>query len=298
MDEQNWLAKQFDENRDHLKAVASRMLGSSTEADDAVQESWLRLSRSGMTGVQNLGGWLMTVVARVCLDMLRVRKSRREEILGASALDQIARGASISPENEALLADSIGPALLVVLESLTPAERVVFVLHDLFAVPFDEVGPIVGRSPAAARQLASRARHRVRGGAKVPDDGRSRQQEVVAAFLAASREGNFEALLAVLDPDVVVRADSVAVGMGASVYFQHDLQGGVRGSRAVAETFKGKAEGAQLALVNGKAGAVWARPGGPRVVFAFTITRGKIVQIDLLADPERLHQLDLVVLGG
>ena len=298
MDEQNWLAKQFDENRDHLRAVAYRMLGSSTEADDAVQESWLRLSRSGATGVQNLGGWLMTIVARVCLDMLRVRKSRREEILGASASAQIAGGVSINPENEALLADSIGPALLIVLETLTPAERVVFVLHDLFAVPFDEVGPIVGRSPAAARQLASRARRQVRGAARVPDAGHTRQQEVVAAFLAASREGNFDALLAVLDPDVVVRADSVAVRMGASAYFQHDLEGGVRGSRAVAETFKGKAEGAQLALVNGEAGAVWARGGGPRVVFAFTITRGKIVQIDLLADPERVRQLDVVVLGG
>jgi RNA polymerase sigma factor (sigma-70 family) len=176
MDEQNWLARQFDENRGHLRAVAYRMLGSSTEADDAVQESWMRLSRTGAIGVQNLGGWLTTIVARVCLDMLRVRKSRREVILGASAFDQIASGSSVNPENEALLADSIGPALLVVLESLAPAERVAFVLHDMFAVPFDEVGPMVGRSSAAARQLASRARRRVRGAARVPDAGRARQR--------------------------------------------------------------------------------------------------------------------------
>jgi RNA polymerase sigma factor (sigma-70 family) len=299
MDEQDWLAERFEATRTHLRAVAYRMLGSVSEADDAVQEAWLRLSRSDTRDVENLGGWLTTVVARVCLDTLRSRKSRGEESLDAHPPDPIVRRAGgtgseidpeIDPERAALLADSVGPALLVILETLAPAERLAFVLHDMFAVPFDEIALIVGRSPAAARQLASRARRRVQGTATVPDTDRTRQREVVDAFLAASRDGDFDALLAVLDPDVVVRADSAAVLAGAASE--------VRSAREVAETFKGRARAAQPALVDGAAGAVWAPGGRPRVVFAFTIARGKIVAIDLLADPERLSQLDLEILNG
>src|SRR6266511_2787820 len=289
MDENEWLAERFEAHRTHLRAVAYRMLGSRSEADDAVQESWLRLSRSDTSVVENLGGWLTTVVARVCLDMLRSRRSRREEPEGAHVPEPIvSREGGTDPEQEALLADSVGLALLVVLDTLAPAERVAFVLHDLFAVPFDEIAPIVGRSPTAARQLASRARRRVQGAAAVPDADLTRKREVVDAFLAASRGGDFYALLVVLDPDVVLRADSAAVAAGASRE--------VRGARAVAETFKGRARAAQPALVNGAAGAVWAPGGQPRVVFGFTITRGKIVAIDLLSDPAHLAQIDLVVL--
>src|SRR3989440_2763489 len=290
MDEHDWLAERFEENRSHLRAVAYRMLGSPIEADDAVQESWLRLSRSATSGVENLGGWLTTVVARVCLDMLRSRRSRREEPVAAHLPDPVeGRVDGIDPEHEALLADSVGPALLVVLEMLAPAERLAFVLHDLFAVPFDEIAPIVGRSPAAARQLASRARRRVQGAAREPDADLTRQREVVDAFLAASRGGDFDALLALLDPDVVLRADETAVRAGATRE--------VRGAPAVAGTFSGRARVAQPALVNGAAGAVWAPGGRPRVVFRFTITGGKIAAIDLVAEPERLRQLDLVVLN-
>ena len=287
-DDHDWLAERFEANRTHLRAVAYRMLGSLTEADDAVQDAWLHVSRSDASGVQNLGGWLTTVVARVCLDMLRSRRSRREESLSELAAPPIAsREAGIDPEHEALLADSVGLALLVVLETLAPAERVAFVLHDLFDLPFDEIAPIVGRSPTAARQLASRARRRVQGAATVPDGDLTRQREVVDAFLAASRGGDFDALLAVLDPDVVLRADREAVQMGAS--------GEVRGAAAVARTFSGRARVAQPALVNGAAGAVWAQGGRPRVVFEFTITGGRIVEIHLVADPERLRQLDLAI---
>jgi RNA polymerase sigma-70 factor (ECF subfamily) len=290
MDEHDWLAEQFEANRTHLRAVAYRMLGDLAEADDAVQESWLHLSRSDTSGVKNLGGWLTTVVARVCLDMLRSRESRREEPLEADIPEPImSREDGIDPEDEALLADSVGLALLVVLDTLNPAERLAFVLHDLFAVPFDEIAPIVGRSPTAARPLASRARRRMRGAATVPDADLTRSREVVDAFLAASRGGDFDALLAVLDPDVVVRADRAAVSVGASRE--------VRGAAAVAKQFSGRARGAQLALVNGAVGAVWAPGGRPRVVFDFTITGGKIVAIDLVADPERLRQLNLELLG-
>jgi RNA polymerase sigma factor (sigma-70 family) len=289
MDEHDWLAEQFEAERPHLRAVAYRMLGSLSEADDAVQESWLHLSRSNTSGVENLGGWLTTVVARVCLDLLRSRNSRREEPLGAHVPDPIvSREGGIDPEHEALLADSVGLALLVVLDTLNPAERLAFVLHDLFAVPFDEIAPIVGRSPTAARQLASRARRRVQGAATVPDVDLTRQREVVDAFLAASRGGDFDALLAVLDPDVVLRSDSAAVHAGASRE--------VRGAPAVARQFSGRAREAQPALVNGAVGLVWAPGGRPRVVFGFTITRGKIIAIDLVADPERLRQLDVAVL--
>src|SRR2546421_732256 len=290
MDEHDWLAEQFEAERSHLRAVAYRMLGSLSEADDAVQESWLHLSRSNTSGVENLGGWLTTVVARVCLDMLRSRNSRREEPLGAHAPDLIVSSeGGIDPEHEALLADSVGLALLVVLDTLNPAERLAFVLHDLFAVPFDEIAPIVGRSETAARQLASRARRRVQGAATVPDADLTRQREVVDAFLAASRGGDFDALLAVLDPDVVLRADQTAVQSGASRE--------VHGALAVAKQFSGRARAAKPALVNGAIGLVWAPSGQPPVVFGFTITSGKIVAIDQVADPERLRQLDVTVLG-
>jgi RNA polymerase sigma-70 factor (ECF subfamily) len=287
MDEHVWLAERFEENRTHLRAVAYRMLGSLSEADDAVQESWLRLSRSDTSGVENLGGFLTTVVARVCLDMLRSRRSRREEPLDEHLPKPVVSDADgTDPEHEALLADSVGPALLVVLDTLAPAERLAFVLHDMFAVPFDQIAPIVGRSPDAARQLASRARRRVHG-ATVPDADLTRQRTVVDAFLAASRDGDFDALLALLDPDVVLRADNAAVQAGASKE--------VYGARAVAATFAGRARAARPALVNGVAGAVWAPGGRPRIVFDFTMSDGKIVAIELLADPERLRRLDLAV---
>src|ERR1700674_586676 len=286
MDDYEWLADRFEANRTHLRAVAFRMLGSSSEAEDAVQEAWIRLSRSGTTGVENLGGWMTTIVARICLDMLRARKSRREESLHTPLADSA--GVGTDPEREALLADSIGLALLVVLKTLAPAERVAFVLHDMFDLPFDEIAPIVGRSPAAARQLASRARRRIQGADAAPDTDRARQRQVVEAFLAASRGGDFDALIALLDPAVVLRSDDAAVLVGSSKE--------VRGAMAVAETFSGRARVAQLALVDGSVGAVWAPGGKPRVVFAFTISSGKIVGIDLLADPEFLRRLDLTIL--
>jgi RNA polymerase sigma factor (sigma-70 family) len=289
VDDRDWLADRFEENRTHLKAVAYRMLGSPSEADDAVQEAWLRLSRSDTSAIENLGGWLTTVVARVCLDMLRSRRSRREETLGAHLPEPIVSRDDVSdPEHQAVLADSVGLALLVVLETLTPAERLAFVLHDMFAVPFNEIALIVGRSSSAARQLASRARRRVRGAATVPDADRTRQRAVVDAFLAASRGGDFDALLALLDPDVVLRADRAAVEAGAVEE--------VRGAAPVAETFSGRARAARPAVVNGAAGAVWAPGGRPRIAFGFTITRGKIVAIEIFADPERLGQLDLAIL--
>lgn len=289
MDDHNVLAERFEENRTHLKAVAYRMPGSASEADDAVQETWLRLSRSGTSGVENLRGWLTTIVARVCLDMLRSRRSRREDSPGAPLTYPIvSREDGTDPEHQALLTDSVGLALLVVLETLAPAERVAFVLHDVFAVPFDEIAPIVGRSPSAARQLASRARRRVQGVERESLAGSPRQREVVDAFLAASRGGDFAALLAVLDPDVVLRSDSVAVLTGAP--------GEIRGAREMAETFAGRAKAAQLALVDGAAGLVWAPGGQPRAVFAFTISDGKIVEIEILANPKRLIQLDLTIL--
>ena len=291
MGEQEWLAERFEENRAHLRAVAYRMLGSPTEADDAVQEAWLRLSRSDTSDVENLSGWLTTVVARVSLDMLRSRESRREEPLGPHVPHQVVAGQDgADPEHEALLADSVGPALLVVLDTLAPAERLAFVLHDMFGVSFDEIASIVGRSAAATRQLASRARRRVQGATTVPVADRARRREIVDAFLAASRGGDFTALLAVLDPDVVLRGDPAAVQMGAS--------GEVHGAAAVAETFSGRARAARPALVNGSPGLVWASGGRPIVVFEFTITHGKITEIDLLADPERLRQLDVAILDG
>ena len=287
MDEGDWLARRFEEQRGRLRAVAYRMLGSASEADDAVQEAWLRLSRADAGAVDNLGGWLTTVVARVCLNMLQARRSRREEPVGGGLPDPVAqRGDGDDPERQALEAEGVGLALLVVLDTLTPAERLAFVLHDLFAVPFEEIAPIVGRSPAAARQLASRARRRVQG-APAPDADLGRQRAVVDAFLAASREGDFEALVALLDPEVVLRADPAAVRTGADAE--------VRGAAAVTGTFSGRARAARPALVDGFPGAVWAKGGQPRVVFGFTVRDGLIVEIDLLADPEHLARMDLSV---
>lgn len=289
MDEKQWLAERFEDNRSRLRTVAYRLLGSVSEADDAIQEAWFRLARSGASDIDNLGGWLTTVVARVCLDMLRSRGSRREEPVGAHLPEPIVRGEDgVDPEHEALLGDSIGLALLVVLETLTPPERVAFVLHDMFDVPFDEIAPVVGRSHAAARQLASRARRRVRG-ATVPDSDLTRRREVVDAFLAASRRGDFDGLLALLDPDVALRADRTTVKMGAVKE--------ARGAADVAATFSGRAKGARPALVHGSVGAVWAPGGELRVFFRFTITGRKIVQIDLIGDPKRLRHLDVVVLN-
>ncbi|MDQ3250207.1 MAG: sigma-70 family RNA polymerase sigma factor [Chloroflexota bacterium] len=290
MGEHEWLAEQFEANRAHLGAVAYRMLGSPGEADDAVQESWFRLSRADTSGVENLVGWLTTVVARVCLDMLRARKSRHTQPLDAPIPEPMAgRRDGTDPEHEALLADSVGLALLVVLETLAPAERLAFVLHDMFAVPFDEIAPIVRRSPDATRQLASRARRRVQGAATVPDADLVRQRAVVDAFLAAARNGDFDALLAVLDPDVVLRADRAAVPAGASTE--------VHGAAAVAKrAARGSTRAAQPALVNGTVGVVVAPRGRLLMVLGFTITHSKIVTIDVIADPARLRQLDLAVL--
>jgi RNA polymerase sigma factor (sigma-70 family) len=301
MDERDWLANRFEEHRPRLRAVAYRMLGSPSEAEDAVQEAWLRLDRSSSGGIENLGGWLTTVVGRVCLNMLRSRGSRREQVLGEPLGETsgtrmpdpiVDREEGIDPEHQALLADGIGLAMLVVLETLSPAERIAFVLHDTFGVPFEEIAPIVGRSPAAARQLASRARRRVRGTATVPAADPSRQWEVVDAFLAASRDGDLGALLAVLDPDVVLRADPGAAGVSREV----------RGAHAVAEqarAFSRLGRFSRRALVNGVAGIVSRAPGGPTFsVMGFTVARGKITEIDILADPERLRLLDLTFLDA
>src|SRR5215203_1062787 len=292
MSDQEWLAERFQQHRPRLRAVAYRMLGSLSEADDALQEAWLRMSRSDTGDIENLGGWMRTVVARVSLNMLRARKAKREDPLEGWLPDPVVSpDAGADPEHEALIADSVGLALLVVLETLAPAERLAFVLHDMFAVPFEEIAPIVGRSPTAARQLASRARRRVQGAATSADAGLACQREAVDAFLAASREGDFEALLAVLDPDVVLRIDGGAVRAG--------LSREVRGVRAVAEqtlTFSRLSPFVRPALVNGAAGVVVAPRGRPFAVMGFTVRRGKIVEIDVLADPARLRQLDLAVL--
>jgi RNA polymerase sigma-70 factor (ECF subfamily) len=285
-----WLATEFEAQRAHLRAVAYRMLGSLTEADDAVQEAWLRLSRTDTNEIANLGGWLTTVVARVCLDALRTRAARREEPLEARVEGPLGTAADpADPERQALLADSIGLALLGVLETLSPAERLAFVLHDLFAVPFEEIAPIVGRSPEAARQLASRARRRVRGAEADPDADLSGQRAIVSAFLAAARGGEFDALLALLDPEVALRADRAAAAMGTVE---------AHGADAVARTFAGRARAARLALVGGAAGLVWAQDGQVRVAFRFTVAGGKITAIEMIADPERLAQLAITPLDG
>jgi RNA polymerase sigma-70 factor (ECF subfamily) len=283
MDEKNWLVETFEANRPHLHKVAYRILGTMSEADDAVQEAWLRLSRSDANAVENLGGWLTTVVARVCLDMLRSRKSRREDPLDAHEPEPIVSGEAEFTQ-EAFLADSVGLALLVVLQTLAPAERVAFVLHDMFDLPFDEIAPIVERSPTAARQLASRARRRVRGAGRIPNWDIVRQREVVDAFLAASRNGDFEALLAVLDPNVVHRADRIAVQMGSPAE--------LHGAEAVANIFKGRAQAARPALIGGAVGLAVVLGGQLRVVLRLSITGGKIVAIEAIADPDRIRQLD------
>ena len=290
MDEREWLAERFEEHRTHLRAVAYRMLGSLSEADDAVQEAWLRLGRTDANEIENLGGWLTTVVARVSLNMLRSRNVRGEEPLGVRMPDPIVDSAEgTDPEHEALLADSVGLALLVVLETLSPPERLAFVLHDIFAVPFDEIAPIVDRSPEAARQLASRARRRVRAERTVPDADLETQREVVDAFLAAARDGDFDQLVAVLDPDVVLRADFGPDGGPREL----------RGAAAVARRALGYAQlglDIQPALINGVAGAVAFLHGQPFSIAAVTVRNGKIVELDFLSDPERLRLLDLAIL--
>ena len=295
MDERGWLAEQFEAQRGRLRGVAYRMVGSLSDADDAVQEAWLHVSRAGTDGVQNLGGWLTTVVARVCLDMLRARKSRREEPLEEVApAPPVQRAPTRDPEQEALLAESVGLALLVVLDKLTAAERIAFVLHDLFALSFEEIAPIVGRTPTTARQLASRARRRVQGGPSAPDSDLSSNRKTVEAFLAALRAGDFEGLVAVLDPDLAVRADSAAGG-GAG--------GEVRGAQSWAKQalhYSRGARFAQLALVDGSVGLVVAPRGRLARALRFQFKNGKIAQMEVIADPARLRQLDLSMLpaGG
>ena len=286
--DRDWQAREFEEHRAYLEAVAYRMLGSLSEAEDAVQDSWFRLNRSETNKVENMRGWLTTVVARVCLDMLRTRRARREDLVGAELPEPIVTLPANGPEDETLLADSVGLALLVVLDTLTPAERLAFVLHDMFGMPFEEVAPIVERSPAATRQLASRARRRVRGATPVPDPDLTRQREVVDAFLAAARNGDFDALLAVLDPDVVFRADrgrSAVSGAPSTV----------TGAVAVAEQVLARAPRfagfARPAVVNGSAGLIVIPRDRPIAVIGFTVAHGRIAEIDLVADPDKLTAL-------
>ena len=290
MDQQEWLARQFEDHRPHLRTVAYRMLGSLSEADDAVQDAWLRLSRADTSDVENLGAWLTTVVARVALNILRARNTRREQPLEVHVPDPIIDPAEGSnPEHQAMLADSVALALLIVLETLGPAERLAFVLHDMFAVPFEDIAPIMERSPEATRQLASRARRRIRGVAPVPDADLTAQWQVVEAFLAAAREGDFDALVAVLDPDVVLRADGGLTGLS-----QH-----IRGAETVASQallWSRVDLTMRRALINGAAGMVSFLHGRPFSIAAVTIKNGKIVEIDFLADPERIAQLDLTEL--
>jgi RNA polymerase sigma-70 factor (ECF subfamily) len=305
MDRQSWLTERFEENRPRLRGVAYRMLGSLSEAEDAVQEAWLRLNRADTAAVENLGGWLTTVVSRVCLDMLRSRKSRREEPIGAQVTEpNVVGGEGADPEGEAVLADSVGVALLVVLDTLTPAERLVFVLHDLFAMPFDEIGAIVGRSPAAAKQLASRARRRVRGSPAPSDAGRARQREVVEAFLRAARTGDLESLLAVLDPDAVLRIDGAArMAFGAAD--AADAVRELRGASMWAKQLVALAQGTrfaqdtrfvQPALIDGSVGVILAPRGKLTRVLTFTFARDKVTRVEVIGDPARLRELDIAVL--
>jgi RNA polymerase sigma factor (sigma-70 family) len=285
------LTEQFEEHRGHLRAVAYRILGSASEADDAVQEAWIRLSRTGTSDVENLGGWLTTVVARVCLNMLRARQSRREEPYDVHVPEQASEEDSADPEREAVLADSVGMAMLVVLEALAPAERIAFVLHDMFAVPFDEIAPMIERTPAATRQLASRARRRVKGGYEVPEVDLGRQRQVVDAYLAAARGGDFDALLSLLDPDVVLRADGALVNSAVPILRT--------GAQAVAKGAVGATQRArfgELALVNGAVGLVVASGAQLQVVLRFTMADGKITEIDVIADRDRLAGLEIAVL--
>ena len=303
MDRERWLTERFEENRPRLRGVAYRLLGSLNEAEDAVQEAWLRLHRADTATVDNLAGWLTTVVSRVCLDMLRSKKSRREEAIGGQAVEpSILRGEGADPEGEAVLADSVGVALLVVLEMLAPAERLAFVLHDLFAMPFDEIGSIMGRSPAAAKQLASRGRRRVRGAQAPSDTNRTRQREVVEAFLKAARTGDFDGLLAVLDPDAVLRidgaariafgapdaADAVRELRGASMWAKQLVAQGMRSAQDMRFV--------QLALIDGSVGVLLAPRGKLSRVLTFTFGRDKITRVDVIGDPARLRELDITVL--
>ena len=294
MDEPDGLARRFEEHRPRLRAVAYRMLGSLSEADDAVQDTWLRASRADTSGVENLGGWLTTVVARVCLNLLRSRESRREEPLDLQLFDRAAgQESGGDPEQEALMADSVGLALLVVLDTLAPAERLAFVLHDMFAVPFDDIAPMIDRSPAATRQLASRARRRVKGATPLPAADLSRQRGVVAAFLAATRGGDFDALVALLDPDVVLRADRAVLPSPGPVV--------VRGARTVAQgamAAMARAQATEAALINGAVGLVMAPLGRLLLVLRFTVDGDLITAIDVVAEPDRLGGLDLAVLGN
>lgn len=292
MDDKDWLAQRFEQHRAHLRAVAYRMLGSLPEADEAVQDAWLRLSRAGAEGVENLGGWLTTIVARVCLNVLQARKARPEQLAGLRMPDPVvSREGQANPEQQALLADSIGLALLIVLETLDPAERLAFVLHDLFDLPFEEIAPMVGRSPTATRQLASRARRRVQGAAAPPfERDVARQREVVEAFFAAARAGDFDALARVLHPDVVLRSDRQGVGEQ-------------RGASRVARLALGGARGGRTAtvlpvLVNGAAGALIVENGQLVTLMAFTVSGGKIIEIDGIVDPERLRRIDLGAITG
>ena len=287
MTESDWLAERFEEHRERLRAMAQRMLGSAEDANDAVQIAWLRLSGADAGRIENMAGWLTTVVGRVCVDMLRLRRTRNERPFDVLLPETIASHEDSDPESRVLSADAVGVALLVVLDTLAPAERLAFVLHDIFAVPFDEIAPIVGRSPVAARQLASRARRRVQG-VPLPERDLTTQRTLVDAFLAASREGDFNALLALLDPDVILHSDEPAPLLGAARE--------VRGARAVAETFSGRAQAARAALVNGAVGAVWAIGGRPRVAFDFVIAAGRIIEIEMIASEARLRDLDLVSL--
>lgn len=296
MEKKDWLAKNFEAARKHLKAVAYQMLGSTTEAEDAVQETWMRLNRSNSEEIDNLRGWLTTVVARICLDMLRSRKSKREDPLD----DQIAEMPEErfgNPEADYMTADSVGPALLLVLELLTPAERIAFVLHDVFGLPFDQIAPIVDRSEEATRKLASRARSRVRG-ANTPQEDDERQQEIVSAFISAARDGNFEALIRVLHPDVILRADTTAVKIAElnKAKGAPQFKSIMNGADLVANTFKGKAAAAQLAWINGSAGGTWAPGGKPVVAFCFKVVGGKISEIEIVMDKDTLENSKIEII--
>jgi RNA polymerase sigma-70 factor (ECF subfamily) len=292
MHEHGWLIEQFEGNRTRLRAVAYRMLGSLSEAEDAVQEAWLRLNRTETDSVDNLPGWLTTVVARVCLDMLRARKLRREEAIDALALEpRMERGEGADPDGEAQLADSVGVALLVVLDTLSPAERLAFVLHDLFSMSFDEIGPIVGRSPEAARQLASRARRRVRGGSASPHVQRERQRALAEAFVSAVRTGDLDALLKVLDPDAVVRIDATASNSGVA----REIRGASTWARQCIALARGLGA-VLLALIDGSVGLILAPRGKLTRALAFTYDDGKVTQVDVIAEPARLHSLDIALL--
>lgn len=298
MEKNDWLATEFETTRSHLQAVAYRMLGSRSEAEDVVQEAWIRLNRSDSDSIGHLGGWLTTVVARVCLDMLRSRKAAREESLEEILVDLPEEGEG-DLEEKLLIADSIGPALLLVLDTLTAAERIAFVLHDLFDLPFDEIAPIIERTELATRQLASRARRRIRG-ATMPGKDAERQQEVVAAFMRASRQGNFDTLIRLLHPDVVLRADETAIKISTANKARGAPQftAEIIGAKAVADTLNGSAQGAQLSLVNGRAGATWGMNGKTVVAFCFAVNGGKITAIDIVMDKNTLGNFDIHIIDN